>query len=137
MRLRALRPSQGIRFAWWPVWTPEGKVWLEHVHFEWVEGWGWGSDGHYSYRRMIPQDRYDAGERLQSGAKAYGHEPGCPECEANGVCARHVRYATPPNPENFCKNFRTDGPTPCHYPHCIVRDGFGGIVECSGGGSPK
>lgn len=133
MRITKEKPERDIRFAWLPVRTDEGLVWLEHVHFQWVEGWGWGSSGFYVYQRMIPQDRYDAGERKPSSAKAYGHQPGCPECEANGVCARHVRYATPPgDPATFCKNYRTDGPTPCHWPHCRWVDDPGINWQCNG-----
>lgn len=51
----------GICFAWLPKQTPEGKVWLEHVHYEWQDH-GFGG---YSYRRMIPEDRYAAGERVR------------------------------------------------------------------------
>ena len=153
MRLRALRPSQGKCFAWWPVWTPEGKVWLEWVHFKWVEGWGWGSDGHYAYQRFVPQERYDQGERAQAINEAiYFSE------QLHGVKAKHLgdlpkdvqerllsgakayaglghpdRYQTPPgDPATFCRNFNPDGPTPCHWPHCRWHDETGD--EWCGGG---
>lgn len=86
---RDLRDS-GICFAWLPTLTDEGFVWLEHVHFHWVEGWGWGSDSYYEYRRLIPEHRYNGGERAQA-----------------------TFYQTPPgDPKKFCKNYRADGPTP-------------------------
>lgn len=42
------RPKRGTRFAWLPVVTPEGKVWLEDVHYEWQEH-GFGG---YTYARV-------------------------------------------------------------------------------------
>lgn len=60
MIIRALRPAQGIRFAWLPVMTAEGKVWLEFVHYRWVDT----EFGGYVYKRLIPEDRYQAGERV-------------------------------------------------------------------------
>lgn len=61
------RPRAGIMFAWWPKPTPEGKVWLEHVHYTWQDH-GFGG---YTYRRLIPEDRYAAGERANSRHPAY------------------------------------------------------------------
>lgn len=65
MITRRNKPSRGICFAWHPVRVKGGWVWLEFVHFNWVEGWGWGSDGNWSYRRFVSRARYDAGERAQ------------------------------------------------------------------------
>jgi hypothetical protein len=48
MLIRSLRPAQGIRFAWLPVDTPEGRVWLEHVHYRWVDS----EFGGYRYERV-------------------------------------------------------------------------------------
>ncbi len=104
---RKPRKQYGIFFAVWPRRTIEGDlVMLEWLHWERVliEGWGWGSgdEHHYRYRRWVSEDRYQAGERA---------------------------YATPPSTA-FCKNYRTDGPTPCHYPHCRIRDPDG-TERCS------
>ena|ERR1035437_214198 len=38
------------------------------------------------------------------------------------ICARAQSYATPPNPEVYCTNHRTNGPTPCYYPSCKWTD---------------
>ena len=107
MRLRGLRKSSGKCFAWLPTWTDEGLVWLEWLYFRYVESWGWGSCGTYVYSRFIPLPRYYAGERVnEAGVKSYATPPG--------------------DPRIFCRNFNPDGPTPCHYPHCLV----GGIDNC-------
>lgn len=159
MRLRTLRPLQGIKFAWLPVWTDEGKVWLEWVHFKWNAT----EFGSYSYRRV----RYKTDA---FGLKKVDYERECPECEANGRCARHPekscticagadspgfytgclikdghgdgtwdcdghghlepRYATPPDISK-CVELRTDGPTPCRYPHCTCM--YIGGSTCGGG----
>ena len=55
-----LPPKQGIRFAWLPVWTEDGKVWLEWVHFRYNDV---GLEGSYTYRRWVPTKEYDAGKR--------------------------------------------------------------------------
>ena len=55
-----LPPKQGIRFAWLPVWTEDGKVWLEWVHFRYNDV---GLEGSYTYRRWGPTKEYDAGKR--------------------------------------------------------------------------
>lgn len=49
MLIRKLRPSEGIRFAWFPVMTPEGEVWFEHVHYRWIDT---GFGGGYQYERV-------------------------------------------------------------------------------------
>jgi len=66
------RRQSGIFFAIRPRRTIDGElVMLEWLHWERVviEGWGWGSGDEvgYRYRRWVPQDRYDAGERAQGG----------------------------------------------------------------------
>ncbi len=48
MILQKSFPVRGICFAWLPVWTPDGKVWLEDVHYSYND-FGFGS---YSYRRI-------------------------------------------------------------------------------------
>jgi hypothetical protein len=130
MIIKRNRPEQGIRFAWLPVWTGEGRVWFEYVHFNWVEGWGWGSDGHYEYKRWVPEARYGQGERTQSkfttppvrlsfpyliAPKGDIVETDAQGREFFGQDAYH--YATPPD-HSKCGKLRADGPTPCHYPHC-------------------
>jgi hypothetical protein len=119
---RKPRKQCGIFFAVWPRRTIEGDlVMLEWLHWERVliEGWGWGSgdEHHYRYRRWVPEDR--AGERALRMARGVTEGWG-PEGRA---------YATPPSTA-FCKNYRTDGPTPCHYPHCRTRDPDG-TERCS------
>jgi hypothetical protein len=111
MLLRKLRPNQGIRFAWLPVWTDEGEVWLEWVHYRWNAT----EFGSYSYWRWVPEKRYTQGERAfapppglhveidKEGRRFFGYEA--------------VSYATPPDISK-CGKLRDDGPTPCHYPHC-------------------
>lgn len=59
---RAPKPKTGICFAWTPKWTEQGSVWLEWVHWRYNDT----EFGSYTYRRWIPQDRYDAGERVNS-----------------------------------------------------------------------
>jgi hypothetical protein len=37
-----------------------------------------------------------------------------------------AEYSTPPgDPKVFCKNYQSDGPTPCWYPKCRVVDSSG------------
>ncbi len=109
MLIRRPTPKTGICFAWLPVWTSEGKVWLEWVHYCYNDT----EFGSWSYERFVPQDRYDAGERAQNkfwGGKAYETPPG--------------------DPKTFCKNYRTDRPTPCHFPHCKYIDEDGRTIRC-------
>ena len=76
-------------------------VWLEWVHYELVEGWGWGSDASWQYAR------YDVGERAQAQFDTeprYYSKPG-------------DTFMTPPD-RSKCGMLSMDGPTPCHYPHC-------------------
>jgi hypothetical protein len=65
MIVKRNRPERGIFYAIWPRRTLVGWACFEWLHFEWVEGWGWGSSGFYRYARYIPEARYDAGERRQ------------------------------------------------------------------------
>jgi len=66
MIIQRPRPKQGSRFAWLPVWTPDGKVWLEWVHFSWNDT----EFGSYSYARWVPEDRYENGERRSFEARS-------------------------------------------------------------------
>ncbi len=61
MLINPKTPDTGICFAWTPKWTPEGTVWLEWVHYEWMDH-GFGG---WRYARWVPQARYDAGERRE------------------------------------------------------------------------
>lgn len=63
MLLRKRKPAEGIRFAWLPVWTPDGKVWLEWVHYRWIDN-GFGG---YEYARWIPEADYNRGARRNFG----------------------------------------------------------------------
>jgi hypothetical protein len=72
MILRSLRPSQGIKFAWLPVWTDEGKVWLEFVHYRWNAT----EFGSYTYRRWISDERYDEGYRAWDDSYDPKYPPG-------------------------------------------------------------
>lgn len=47
MLLRRAGPEQGIKFAWHPVDTPDGWVWLELVHYKWF-----GGGTHRCYQRV-------------------------------------------------------------------------------------
>lgn len=96
------RATSGIFFAIWPRRTPEGLA-VGWLHWEYVESWGWGSDGYYRYTNWVPEKEYNEGKRAQ--AKFYSTPPG--------------------DPKTFCKNYRTDGPTPCHYPNCKMLDAHG------------
>lgn len=58
MIIKRPTPEQGICFAWLPKDTPDGWVWLEFVQYTLRGGW------YHTYRRLIPQDRYDRGERV-------------------------------------------------------------------------
>lgn len=134
MRLHRNPAKSGICFAWTPKQTSDGVVWLEHVHFKLVEGWGWGSGDSYVYERMIPQDRYDAGERAQAINEAiyfseqlYGvkakHLGDLPEAVQERLLSGMKAYETPPgDPKVFCNEYRDEGPTPCHYPFCARYD---------------
>lgn len=117
MIIRKHSPKTGICFAWLPVWTSEGKVWLEWVHYRFNDT----EFGSWSYERFVPQDRYDAGDRAQNkfwGGKAYDD-------------GSTTSYETPPgDPKKFCHNYRTNGPTPCHYPDCKVTDEHG-VTRCN------
>lgn len=134
MKLWSPRPEQGIRFAWLPVWTDEGKVWLEHVHFKWIEGWGWGSDGHYEYRRYLDEERYDAGARVQEGwgvkplqpctcadNMAPEHEPACRFNTHPGAQTKFFDYEmangkiVPPDVSKCAERNSNEG---CRYPGC-------------------
>jgi hypothetical protein len=105
--------TSGIFFAVWPRWTPDGYAALEWLHWEYVESWGWGSEGHYRYARASsPHELYDKGVRRKFwGGKTYD-------------------YATPPDISK-CGKLRTDGPTPCHYPHCTCMN-VGSKQSCNG-----
>lgn len=115
MLLRKPSPDRGIHFAWLPVWTDEGKVWLEWVHFERVDD---AYDVHpWRYRRWVSEKKYAEGQNVKfatlpprlwveidtQGRRFFGYEA--------------VSYATPPDISK-CGKLRDDGPTPCHYPHC-------------------
>ena len=108
MIIGRLTKDHGICFAWLPKWTPDGKVWLEFVHWERIPSWGWGSGDTFRDARFVPHELYDQGVCREWGGKA---------------------YATPPEPQKLCKNFRTDGPTPCHYPNCHYTD-HEGVARC-------
>lgn len=110
---RAAQGKFGTFFAIWPRWTPDGWVSLEMLHWELVEGWGWGSGDTYRYHRV----RYKSDEwghrKIDYGGKAY-------ETDEQGRAYFGMgaeSYATPPNTA-ACGKLQTSGPTPCHYPHC-------------------
>jgi hypothetical protein len=52
--------TSGDFFAIWPRRTPDGWRAFERLHWEYVEGWGWGSDGYYEYSRLpdLPVSEY-------------------------------------------------------------------------------
>lgn len=52
MLIRRLRPAQGYCFAWWPVTTAEGVVWLEHVRYKWSNA----EFGGYTFERLLRPD---------------------------------------------------------------------------------
>lgn len=56
--MRITRPpkSTGVCFAWLPKRTPDGKVWLEWVHWDRLASWGWGSGDTYRYERLPPEN---------------------------------------------------------------------------------
>lgn len=63
MLIRKRKPNSGICFAWLPKMTPEGKVWLEWVHYDY-DICGLGG---CTYARWVPEDRYNKGERRKFG----------------------------------------------------------------------
>lgn len=91
MILRRLRPAQGVKFAWLPVWTDEGLVWFERVQYRWNNT----EFGSYSYRRLMWEPQYAT----------------LPADKDVTICV------TPPDTAK-CRELRTDGPTPCWYPKC-------------------
>lgn len=135
-------PDTGICFAWTPKWTPDGTVWLEHVHYRRTDD---GYDTHpWRYERWIPQDRYDAGERAFTPKAVRPctcpdnlgrHEDACrfnphPGAQAKFFntsrlplafpTARRINqdrdgYSTPPNISKCAERNTND---PCYYPHC-------------------
>lgn len=127
------RPAaeRGIFFAIWPRRTSDGLVAFEWLHWELIPSWGWGSDATYRYTRFVPDKLYDQGVRcgdarirpLPGAQAALFATP--PRFRSGGKA-----YETPPNPAKFCTNFRTNGPTPCHYPHCKWID-INGASRCN------
>lgn len=109
MLLRPARtPASDIKFAW--LWVhagagrgaPAGTVWFEKVRVIYDEH-GLGGQ---SYRRLdrLPKTLKSWEPSRQCAGKSLGD----PEPDF---------YMTPPD-KRVCKNLRTDGPTPCWYPHC-------------------
>lgn len=116
MRIKRTPRTSGIFFAIWPRRTVEGDlVAFEWLHWGYVEGWGWGSDGHYVYRRWVPETEYDQGKRANT--------PRANHCEPFD----DMTYATPPHCDR-CRNLVSDGPTPCWYPHCDCM--VSGVFPC-------
>lgn len=52
MLITRTKPDSGIFFAIWPRRTADGLVAFEWLHYQFVPGWGWGSCGHWEYRRV-------------------------------------------------------------------------------------
>jgi hypothetical protein len=116
--LLSRKRTEGNCFAWLPKNTPEGRVWLERVHYHLIEGWGWGSDSTWAYTRWIPDREYDAGKRETWDAEQARLHKSDPQ-----------GYATPPDVSK-CRNFNSYGTTACWYPHCSCMN-VGG-TKCPG-----
>lgn len=69
MMLIRRRPEAGIKFAFLPTFTPDGWVWWEFVKYKDIDGFS-------HYYRLIPQARYDRGERVE-GHKDYCTKDRC------------------------------------------------------------
>lgn len=145
MLIRRNRKDHGIFFAIWPRRTPEGWA-IGRLHYVWIEGWGWGSDGHWAYANWVPGKDYDMGKRrnygpVKSVTETYRRagELSCMdrlvEFEGRETWAEEQdrlranppdHYATPPYPWK-CRNLRKDATTACWYPSCscdmTCRDG--------------
>ena len=86
MLISGPRPDEGICFAWLPKWTPDGRVWLEWVHYKRIHNWGWGSSDTYEYARWVSEEFYADGERRKFKrdiAACHSEEPGLctyPDC---------------------------------------------------------
>lgn len=98
-----------IVFALFPKKVRGGWVWLEWVHADY-EHHGLGG---VRYHRWVPQVVYDRGVRWPEW------ENSDDKCAGKNLSANPTPtyYNTPP--EGLCKNRRTDGPTPCWFPHCM------------------
>src|SRR6185369_12985681 len=92
MMIYRKRPYEGTWFAWRPVWTPEGLIWLEPVRFRRKTV----ALGGYIYDRLPSYIVHDG------ATTEYTTLP-----QDKGVTLI-----------SKCKELRRDGPTPCHYPHC-------------------
>lgn len=104
MLLRRRAPDRGIFFALWPRRTSEGLA-VGWLHYEWVESWGWGSDGYWRYTPWVPEPEYQTGETWnEEQARLHAGPP--PRF-----------YATPPDKAN-CRNNDGRATVPCWYPHC-------------------
>jgi hypothetical protein len=123
MLLRRAPSREGICFAWLPVWTPDGKVWLEWVHYRWIDA-GFGG---YEYARWIPEKRYNEGERRRfSEHKPRGtiSEPcgrlecGYPDCICTDDDLKKLKRARAhPATKDYCR-YRMS----CKDPHCDCLD---------------
>lgn len=118
-------PEFGIFFAIWPRRIDTGElVAFEFLHYEWEPGWGWGSSGFWKYKRWVPQDQYDRGERAQTVAlcRPFNELPRS-HCEPfDGM-----KYMTPPDPAR-CEGNPGHGTAACWYPHCDCMNP--GIFPC-------
>ena len=105
--MRLNRKQSGIFFAIWPRRTVGGELHAGWLHWEQVliPGWGWGSGDEYFYRYTRLRDYLARPARSSRRLRA--------------------QYTTPPDPAVYCKNYRTNGPTPCHYPNCKFIDESG------------
>lgn len=107
MIVQRASPTDGVCFAWWPRRTPDGLVWFEVVGYEWIEGWGWGSAGHWKYSRLkYRTNKQPAVSWSEEQARLHANPPD--------------HYTTPPE-KSKCRNYGRCEPgeaVPCWHPHC-------------------
>jgi hypothetical protein len=109
--------ASGDFFAIWPRWTPDGWRAFERLHWEYVEGWGWGSGGYYEYSRPVPEDPdpYRTIRGLYPISRAVPPRADLPAMT---------------NPDPY-RAYLDDWPGPCSYPHCTCMEEHGS--NCPGG----
>lgn len=103
MLIHRVTPREGVCFAWTPRWTPEGTVWLEWVHYEWIDhgdgGWRYTRGKHRKFKTACEwSDWQEEQGRLRANPPDF--------------------YTTPPVTAK-CRNMHEGpGAVACWHPHC-------------------
>lgn len=120
MLIRKTIPNEGICFAWTPRWTPEGTVWLEWVHYQWIDS-GFGG---WRYARFPETADYDAGKRR----RFVTDEKSDWELEQERLHANPPSFYTTPPVVAKCRNIHMGpGAVACWHPHCTCMNVGGSI----------